>query len=323
MINIHFQVEESSARFGSVLGENGNIQFEVGADCCTLTFGERIIESKKHTTSFWFCYHSDSQVAALGRYPPTEKIGHSIILILTHVALVHPILDLQNVKIISEISPPKLFLSYKFNFDHSYKSFLGNTIVANLFKNSEEVKKLAQVQDKLKESAVGYAFRYIDPENFHVTLLNLLHERMYQTWLEKNNLMHLHGDWEKINGFFYNRLRSAMEQFADARVELKFEAIHYSPFHFVAIFVPANEDSAKLLAQMKRVFQEASGISSSVVVPLHVTLGYKLYPFMPHAISPTDQIVHQLENHLKTFSFVLDKPFFATFKDMSTFLPFQ
>ena len=331
MINIKLQVQELTTGWGSVKGVNGRILFQVGADGCTLELentptGKKIITSNtvtsKDTLSFWFCYHPESQLVVLGTFPIAPIVDHSVILLLTDVSIYDPVLDdVQNIKT-EEISPPNVFLSYKFNFDKSYKPLVGNTIIANLVKHSGEVKKLVNVQEKLKESPIGYAYRYIDPENFHVTLLNLLHERMYQPWLEQNELLHWQGDWEKINDLFYERLRFVMEKYAQTRVELRLEAIRYSP-HFGAIFVPANEEAANKLEEMKKAFQEASGITPPVFVPLHVTLGYKLYPFMPHVIPLADQLVLQLKNELSTFSFMLDSPFFAVFQDMSGFLPFR
>ena len=290
---------------------------ELQSDLSVISTSQVSLTNQK---KYWITYDDNLHVFALGT-GSAPSVG-SLILVQTRVSLPpNPAFNIQPDSIVLiPIEPAKLLVSaHKFNPDGSAKKFLGNTIICNVDPYNGAIEALAKVQEKIRSSSFGYAYAYLPPPSFHVTVLSLVNDKNQQTILgAKPKLI---DKWSDIHRVYYTKLERKLKLHVNTSVQVKLHKLDFEP-HFGAQVIPADERSAQLMQQMKTCFKEASRIFPREL-PLHVSLGYTLFPLMPHLKEDLRGFLRCLEQELESFTFTLQPPFFATFESMAAFAAYE
>lgn len=291
-----------------------------------LSSGESTIEAiiqdyNKNKHSLWFIHDKSSNLLACGTgTKPTEK---TLELLLSdkefkEITELEIKTNIKNVNTTTKKAPLLHKSLKKWNIDRTMNTFIGNTIICNIKKDTPEFQAFSLAQEKFKSLSIGYSQAFLPPDSFHMTVLSLINEGNCNSILRKksNDL-----NWNQLHQSYKKKLSRVIQRYENSYLEMKIKKFD-AKRHFGAIVEPANSKSEQLLQRMHSDFAKAVGFKNvENRYPFHVSLAYGFLPIMPHLNGITDEFIEQLERDILPLHFTLLPPFFAVFKDMGEFTP--
>ncbi|AYV76224.1 MAG: DUF1868 domain-containing protein [Terrestrivirus sp.] len=193
-----------------------------------------------------------------------------------------------------------------FKFDNfcNVISCYGTTIICKIPHDTALHEIIRNVQNIVKESAIGHYFGYTDPTSFHMTVFDL--KRCDKEELD-----------EKITKNM-NDLNNILDTLKKQKFIMKLSGIEENAFHFG--LVPNDEKILK----WRNIISESTGIKNNPAYTFHITITYEIYKIIDPELVKMKKIVYDKMN--KLFSewidreIIMENPMVCKFDNMNNFV---
>lgn len=211
-----------------------------------------------------------------------------------------------------------LQIGVKFNFDGTPIRYPGNSIIADIQKETPAYAVLHHISRQLKHSEFSKCLILLPETSYHVTIIRGMNDnvRKAEFWPP---MLAMDTPMEKVDEYF---AAAAGEVSVFKSIRMKYMMLHINDEDVRVCLEPADQLQNKILKNYRNQVADHLGyrLPGHENYTCHVTLAYILKSLLTEYPKEVDQIVKGVNAYLKEQNeFYLSTPYLAYYNDMMQF----